>query len=278
MPHETVVAALPELIEGRLDPASAAEIEAHLAGCDECRQYRNACRLVALAARLDPAVSETEHPDADEIVAFATTSPTLDGARRQAIEVHVAACAGCAQDVRATHAARSAARRAARAPAVRADRLIRVVALAASVLVAVLAWPAWLGVGDLGGASRAPAGAPWSGAATLTVLASDLRGTGGEIVVRLARTQPHVLLGVDLAAGATAGGAARNEVAIVGADGVTRFSRTFSATEAQSLAGASGVVVLVVPAADLAPGSYLLSVSRDGRRAFESRFRTVSGD
>lgn len=264
--HESVIQLLPEMVEGRLAPGPVAELEAHLAECDECRQYHRTCRLIALASRADAAGS---HPAAEDLVAYAAGA--VPAARRAEIDTHLAGCHACDEDVRATRASRADVRAAIRGAGPSTGRVARIAAIAAGLLIAVLAWPAWIGVRTI-----ATTEAPWAGTATLTVLSSELRGDGEGTVVTIANGQPHVLLGVDLATGAA--DAARLDVAIVAADGAVRFSRTLTGAQARAQSGAAGVVVLVVPAADLGPGSYVFSVRRDGQPVFESRFETRAAE
>lgn len=142
---------LPWFLHGSLHPAERAELAAHLAGCAGCRG--------ALAATREASALFAGHPEAATLVSYAFGLPLdpADGLERATLELHLAHCADCREELRLVEAdrigsgggggdpvladARSAAGLAV-APgsgsgsAVRRVRRVRLLALAAVLVVA----------------------------------------------------------------------------------------------------------------------------------------------
>src|SRR5438132_6273063 len=62
--HEEARDLIPDLLNGGLDPVRSAALEAHLAGCAECREELEALRLVKMTPSFEPLI------DAAKIVAI----------------------------------------------------------------------------------------------------------------------------------------------------------------------------------------------------------------
>lgn len=88
---------IPWYAAGSLSPAESAEVETHLAACDECRD------LLALARgfrRLAPQVPQDrlfDHVQAQRLVEFAENPGALEPEARRFVTTHIRSCAPCAE-------------------------------------------------------------------------------------------------------------------------------------------------------------------------------------
>jgi hypothetical protein len=95
--RDPVARLIPWYAAGRLSGAESAEVETHLAGCDECRD------LLALARgfrRLAPHVPQEtlfDHVQAQRLVEFAENPATLEPETRRFVTTHIQSCAPCAE-------------------------------------------------------------------------------------------------------------------------------------------------------------------------------------
>jgi len=88
-------ALLPWYVAGTLPAREARRVRAHVARCAECqRQVRD---LAAQRAALLGS-TRTDHPTAEELVAFTDSDPTVPADRRQSIAAHLAGCPACAHE------------------------------------------------------------------------------------------------------------------------------------------------------------------------------------
>ncbi|MDQ1349535.1 MAG: Zf-HC2 protein, partial [Acidobacteriota bacterium] len=92
---------LPWFLHGSLHPAERTELAAHLAGCAGCRG--------ALAATREASELFAGHPEAATLVDYALGLP-LDpsaGLERSTLELHLAHCAECREELQLVEADRS---------------------------------------------------------------------------------------------------------------------------------------------------------------------------
>lgn len=224
-----------------------------------------------------------------EHVAFcAECAAEVDAVRRAEAESREEALAG---DVR--RAPGGGAREEARpAPRATSRRAWGVLAAAAAGFAALLAYPAYLGLvrlpvvegqsadaareaqslstrvgaleGELGAARDALAQVrEWGGATPLQLLSAAMRGGGEVRTVRVDPAQPVVALAVELGALPESNAATPVRFAITRADGGTAFAADLAADDVRREQRDAGVVLLLVPSARLAPGSYGLAVTLD---------------
>lgn len=102
---------LPWFLHGSLRPAERALLAAHLAGCAGCRG--------ALAATREASALFAGHPEASTLVDYALGLP-LDpsaGLERSTLELHLAHCAECREELQLVEADRGSAAAAGRVPA-----------------------------------------------------------------------------------------------------------------------------------------------------------------
>lgn len=129
---------LPWLGARRLDGAEARKVEDHLARCEECSDV--AASIASMSRSLRGAASE--HIGAEELVEWEEGRLREDAARCARIEVHLAACAECRQDLealRGAHVASASRPRAARRWALAAAAVI---AIGATLSVVMDTWRA----------------------------------------------------------------------------------------------------------------------------------------
>lgn len=95
--HDPVARLIPWYAAGTLGPGESAEVEAHLASCEECRG------LLALARgfrRMAPETHEADlfgHIQAQRLAEFAEDPSALEPDARRFITTHIRACAPCAE-------------------------------------------------------------------------------------------------------------------------------------------------------------------------------------
>ena len=91
---------LPWFLHGSLHPAERAELAAHLAGCAGCRG--------ALAATREASALFAGHPEASTLVDYALGLPLdpVAGPERSTLELHLAHCADCREELRLVEADR----------------------------------------------------------------------------------------------------------------------------------------------------------------------------
>jgi anti-sigma factor RsiW len=280
--HETAVEQLHGWVEGRLDPAARAALDAHLDECEECRRLSELYRLLS-AARLDTA----GHLSSREIVDLAVAPARLTEADRVAMEQHVASCSLCQRDLGAVRGAEAATVGAEALT----ERRLRVPTwagtLAASILIALLVYPAYLGVFRLPGtteslraleeenqllekaveelsaenadaSSRLRGLEGWAGATDLWVLTDTRRDRAEPAAVRI--DGPFLLVAVDVAVPPGLAPAADLEFQLVGEEGASVRSATMSASQARTQIGRSGVVTVTFLTDGLPAGAYRLRV------------------
>ena len=96
MTEDSHPTSLPWFIAGRLDPAEAGRVQAHLATCAECRD--TAERLSSIGKTLIRHRG-TPHVAAGDLVAFAKNELTGDALARQRVERHLDDCTECRDDL-----------------------------------------------------------------------------------------------------------------------------------------------------------------------------------
>jgi len=225
---------------------------------------------------------------AEHVACCAACAAEVDAVRRAEAESREEALAG---DIR--RAPGGGAREGARtAPRATSRRAWGALAAAAAGLAALLAYPAYLGLvrlpvvedqsadaareaqslstrvgaleGELGAARDALARVhEWGGATPLQLLSGAMRGGEEARTVRVDPAQPVVALAVELGALPESAAATLVRFAITRADGGPAFAADLAADDVRRELREAGVVLLLVPSARLAPGSYRLAVTLD---------------
>jgi Putative zinc-finger len=131
MSHRDFESLLGEYAEGALDRAAVDRLEAHLADCDECREWLAAYRQLRAELACEPC------PAADLLAEYAVGAVPLAEVKRSRVERHLEACPDCRADLELVRAAVGAARPAHEQPRVPARH--RRLAVAASVILVVAA-------------------------------------------------------------------------------------------------------------------------------------------
>ena len=290
MDHQQASLLLSDLREGRLDHRMAADVEAHLAECQECREWSETYGLFSETLEEEDDDKAEDHPSSEEIARFAIEPETLADQDLSRIALHLRACKRCATELDTTREAVAASRveSIAHPPSPRAwwtpaNPNFRA-AVAAVIVLAALVYPAYLGLYRLPQATDRVHGVQserdrletdnrslrdeleragsWSGPVGYLLLAGTMRGEGPVETLRLRPGQPHVSIAVrpDLPTGTPADASLTLEIRAVNDQAVWRAE--MSAGEMQSDLAEFEVVFLQIPAAILPPGSYELRLFR----------------
>lgn len=102
---------LTRFVERSLAPDRRRQLEEHIAGCDECREWLATFHLLAQcdAGELDQV--RPSHPSSLELATFAAGARGMDEAPRERCAAHLEDCAECRLEVELVGAALDAARR-----------------------------------------------------------------------------------------------------------------------------------------------------------------------
>jgi alkylhydroperoxidase/carboxymuconolactone decarboxylase family protein YurZ len=100
--HRRLAERLSSMVLGEVTDAERAELEAHLAECEECRELLETARELREAA---PGLTERllEHPEARLLDEYAFRPETLDAEVRSWIDAHLKACKACGEAVAVLH-------------------------------------------------------------------------------------------------------------------------------------------------------------------------------
>jgi len=297
--HQDAIARIGDLVRGRLDATSRAEVQAHLEQCQDCRRLSETYVVLAesFGARHDAAPDA--HPSSTEIVNLAVTPEKLSADERADLETHVEQCPACAVELEATREAESEFAAVADVP--RADptavetawRHPAVgIAVAASVLLVALAYPVWIGLVEkprmerelrerierLETGREGASPLDWSGPVELTLLQPPLRGASDEIpTIGLVADQPLVPLAIVPAFGEELEASTAIRFTVHAGTGPAIWSEESTRGDVDRYAQSAGVITFLVPAERMPEGEYRLkvSVAGDGRVLFEVPFRVA---
>ncbi len=175
---------LPWLGTGRLDANEARRVEEHLAQCEECTEV--AASLASMGGSLRAA--SAEHIGGEELVMWAEGRIHGEPARCARIEVHLAGCAECRDDLaalRLTGIAEPAPGRARR-PSVfsRIAALSAAAGLLLGIGIGAMIWRTRTGVWGVEGAGDSS----WAGPTVLVLLPGPLRGGSPPVVTHRAKS------------------------------------------------------------------------------------------
>lgn len=280
---------------GRLDPALAARLDAHLAECGECRALDAVCPALVAAVKEE----EDVHPAPDEIVdhALGRGGPG-DNAR---VAGHVRDCPTCAEEVARVREVERDIAGSARIPAWRSWFVTPTplwALAAAAVLLAALAYPAfrWLQDGRSlartsvelqararelearatslddalrGARTELERARTWSGSLPLQFLSGTVRGIGEETVVRVDPAQPFVALGIELDPPAAARDDDSLRFTFRRDGGEVVYAADLPLEAVRREIRSAGVVTFVIAGARLPPGPYTLEMALSGPRGVQ---------
>jgi len=171
MDHREACLLLVDYVKGELEEERAAAVAAHVAAHAECRATVDF--LVQLQSDLErrSVRSQLEHPDADDLVAYATGNrDALDAAVSGAIERHAETCPECAAHLLATARAH--------------DATVSPAAAIRSETGRGRATPVWIGMALAAGLAlgflipRHQGASPAGGPTAVIHLSGDVRGSG----------------------------------------------------------------------------------------------------
>ncbi len=312
MEHREAVVLLSDHVSGRLSPALAAEVEAHLAACVECRQVAQTVRGVQAEAGAHRGALFEPHPRADELANYALSSGSLETEMLARIGAHVRACPTCAREL---ELARQSVRSSwARAPMawLRAESAVGPTLLlrpALAVLAVLLSYPAYLGIVKYPEARRAGERAAtetenlkrrdldlrraleagdrqreelsrWGGGVQALILSGAKRGAAaGPSVVYVRAGQPSVPILIDFVPPRRGASLAPGEVEIVILQAPTDSTAwSYRAPLREVWDPASQTLSLLVPTASLPAAAYRLEVRTAGEAAppFVARFAVLA--
>jgi putative zinc finger protein len=273
-PHENYQSLIPAYIARRLEGEELRRLEAHLGGCEGCREMVSSLReLVAGLHGGGEAIFEP-HPEVSELRSFALGEAT---ASREAVVRHLEVCASCELEARAWRArpqilpaARggSASLRPGLLPAAALSAAAGVIVGGALALV-LRTSPA----GSPGGAARpAEMGEQGEEVAQIVLPASPLRGDGTARVYHLPASQKHFVVDFQplLPEGPVSEGTFVFEAKRDG--GETVWSREVSAARVREALQGPGLISFLLPTERFAPGRYLFSMvprgAADDRRSY----------
>ncbi|HUK62236.1 MAG TPA: hypothetical protein VLV15_02845 [Dongiaceae bacterium] len=281
MDHELAATRITDWVSERLPAAEAEGVAAHVRTCASCAAAAEAARALRNAAR--EALPRTSHLDPVTLARYTLTPDDLTVAEIGRCRAHLDECPECAREhelVRAANAPSLTRTLASWLPPATEPRAVLAPALA--VLAVLLAVPAYQGLvtlprerarhaGQAASSAPAPAAGPvaWAGGGVETlILESATRGGATVPAIRLRAGQPAepVLLECDRPPGDTV------TVRLTDVRGGLVWSRVAAISEIWD--PRHHVVSLLLPAAALDPGEYLLVLvtGRDGTHA-SARFR-----
>ena len=254
--HEELQGQIAAYAAGRLEPADVAEIEAHLATCDECAEIAETWKPLALALRESGSALLESHPESSMLRAYAAGS--LRGEAASGVARHLAGCGACALEVEAW----APERRKTLPTPVRSTftRFGMPASLAAGLVVGLGIGLTYRPAPRIDAASPAPSRSS-AGAASLIALERPTRGAVKPAVFRLESGQDFAPLLVPVVVPEAAGPADRFRFAIQDENRRTVWSAELEAAVVRKQIAASGVVAFLVPASDLMPGSKSLTFS-----------------
>lgn len=272
--HRQAAPLIVDWVRGRLDGASAREVETHAGGCTMCQEAAEAAaHLDAESRRLEN--SATPHVSSDALARYVETPHDEPIATLARIGSHVRTCPTCQEDVTLMRAAVAPSwSRSVGAWFGGLSWSFRPLRLAFPILAILLAYPAWLGLVEYPRyrASRTP-GMSVSGGGTATlVLRGGTRGGDDRPAVRLRKDQ--LLQPVFLDTSLPAGSVYIRLIDETGRD-VWRAAgdRDTFWDEANRLVGA------LIPTEVLDVGDFRLELRtmRDGSPVFTGGFRVLPG-
>lgn len=264
--HDAIRDEIPEFLAGRLAPADARRVEAHLEACTGCRDLVASLREVVLGFESGGLELLTPHPAPESLRQLASGD-----AADAAVMRHVETCASCSLEVEMLAAGEPQARvlpfRAKSRPVSVAGRSRRVFGIPASLAAGLMVG---LGLGVLyrpiSGPQPRPAASSgqtvpaWSGPVTLLMLERPLRGDATLAAVTVSAGQPYVPLAMAPVVPESAGDDTRFRFEIRDARGDLSWSAELRAADIRTQIRAAAVVTFLVPSGSLPAGRHLMAV------------------
>ncbi len=105
MEHKEAALLLPDLIWRRLENRVHAEVMDHVADCEECKELKQSYDVLSEAMLHDEALRSAGHLSSEETAAFGSRTEKIEGAELIRIAAHLRGCAACAGDVEAVRQA-----------------------------------------------------------------------------------------------------------------------------------------------------------------------------
>ena len=266
---------LPWLAADLLSAPEALEVKDHVARCKPCADV--AATIAAMSATLRAAAAE--HIGVEEMVEWEGGRIHGDAARSARIEVHLAACADCRDDLAALEG-RSAQETAARTPP-RFTAISRTAALsaAAGILLGIgLGAAIWRSKGEPNEADGRSESS-WAGPTVLVLLPRPQRGGESPTLMhRIGGEERVVFAFPSLDSGfQDQEGLYRFEISGDSLGGV--LSQSMSGSDARRHLDAARVITFDLPADRLPPGRYSCRViASGGALLYDASVEVVTGD
>lgn len=93
--HNEIIDRIPEYAAGALSAAERSEVEVHLAGCADCRQWLEECRTVFADLIEVERLETSSHPSAERLALYAADASRLPASEREQLGIHLDFCAPC---------------------------------------------------------------------------------------------------------------------------------------------------------------------------------------
>jgi len=296
MNHDEARLLLAELPRGRLDEKTRSELQAHEAGCDECRALTGAYVLFSSALGDEAGGRTDAHPSSEEIVSFALRAESVAAETFTRVATHAGRCVACSGEIETVRKAEESIQpRLVRLAKSSLGRFLMVpqqrfaAALAAAVVILVLGYPAYLGLHRLPRIAAETEGLRqakdlaegqvrvlnseldqtrqrlgrairWAGPAQWIFLKEQRRGDRPAEPIRLREDQPFVLIAVQPRLPGSAKNADSCRVEIRSENGDVSWWSDLTIAQVREDLTAFDVVTLPVPATSLPPGDYELRI------------------
>lgn len=248
--HADVQPLLADLARDTLSGNVRAGMEAHVAGCVECREWLDTYAFLARSL----ASSAVEHPEAGVVATWAVDEAALAPDVRQSLADHFAACPACRTHVELVRRAIRDSPRPVPLSSGRRRSVAGTVAVAAGLILAVAGGSAlWRNASAV---RELAAIQDWSGTVGYVVIEDAQRGVSPDPRLRLRAGQPFALVAFRLDLSSDLAQTDSVEVALFDGVGGRVWTTTLPAQPLRDDVSAYGAAFLPIPSRALVAGLY----------------------